>query len=91
MGCNCKNKNVDTGKKKVEPSQINVQQVVPTTLQEVMNIENMLSDINSNAAKRAVITEFVKNHFGEVIMNYCDINCQSRLKQRIHNLKQELK
>lgn len=91
MGCNCKNKNTEVAKKVKTPSTLNVQPVVATTLEEVMNIENMLSDINSNAAKRAVITEFVRNHFGEVIMSYCDINCQSRLKDRIQKLKQELK
>jgi len=91
MGCNCKNKNNDMGKKVKQTTPLNVTSVVPITLNEVLTIENMLGDINTNAAKRAVITEFVRNQFGEVLMNYCDLNCQSRLKDRIQKLKQDLR
>lgn len=93
MSCNCKNKKGTTSSKTKtpEPSPIVVQQSQPTTLEEVMMIENMLPDINSNAEKRAVITEFVKIHFGEVIMSYCDVICQRRIKDRIQELKATLK
>lgn len=91
MGCNCKNKNTDMAKKTKTPTTLNVQPVVAVSYEEVLNIENMLGDINTNQAKRAVIQEFVRINFGEVLMNYCDLNCQNRLKERIQKLKQDLK
>lgn len=77
--------------KKPSAPQVVVQQVKPISLEEVSIVENMLPDINTNAAKRSVITEFVKNNFGEEIVSYCDIVCQNRLKDRIQKLKQSLK
>ena len=93
MSCNCKNKKGTTSSKtkQAEPSTIVVQQTQPLTLEEILTVENMLPDINTNAEKRAVITEFVKTHFGEVIMSYCDVICQRRVKTKIQELKTKIK
>lgn len=88
--CNCKNQDMAKSKKK-EPIPLKVEMVnqepVKTTIQEINIIENMLPDINSNPQKRVVISEFMKKHFGDNIINYCDQVCQRRLRERLTKLK----
>lgn len=89
MGCNCKNKQTQAQKitKEVQRKVRPVQQV---TLEEVNIIENMIPDFNSNAEKRAYVTEFFMRNYGDPIINYCDQVCQKRLRDRIKKLKQSL-
>ena len=88
MGCNCKNKT--EAKKLTKEVQRNVQVISEVTLQEVMVIENLIPDINTNAEKRAAISDFMFRTFGEVIINYCDQVCQKGLNEKIKNLKKQL-
>jgi hypothetical protein len=88
MGCNCKNKT--EAKKITQEVQQKVQVVIDVTLQEVMVIENLIPDINSNAEKRAAVSDFMFRTFGEVIINYCGQVCQKGLKEKIRNLKKQL-
>ena len=90
MGCNCKNKNkqeriVPQG---IQPIQVQTQ--IETTLEEVLIIENMVMDINSNPEKRAYVTEFFMRNYGDPLINYCDLICMKRLKQKIEELKIQL-
>ena len=90
MGCNCKNKNkqeriVPQG---IQPIQVQTQ--IETTLEEVFIIENMVMDINSNPEKRAYVTEFFMRNYGDPLINYCDLICMKRLKQKIEELKIQL-
>lgn len=90
--CNCKEKKEPATRKKPSITPIEVQPVSTNlTLQEVMIIENMLSEINTNQSKRSVISEFAFNHLGERLVNYCDRICQSRLRDKINKLKESLK
>lgn len=87
MGCNCKNKQrqqkiVPDGVKPIE-----IQTQIQTTLEEVMTIENMVDDINTDATKRGYVTEFFMRNYGDPIINYCDILCMRRLKERLTQLK----
>jgi hypothetical protein len=90
LGCNCKNKNkqeriVPQG---IQPIQVQTQ--IETTLEEVFIIENMVMDINSNPEKRAYVTEFFMRNYGDPLINYCDLICMKRLKQKIEELKIQL-
>jgi hypothetical protein len=90
LGCNCKNKNkqeriVPQG---IQPIQVQTQ--IETTLEEVLIIENMVMDINSNPEKRAYVTEFFMRNYGDPLINYCDLICMKRLKQKIEELKIQL-
>lgn len=89
MGCNCKNNKAQAQKITREVQQ-KVQVSRQVTLEEINIIENMISDMNSNAEKRAYVTEFFMRNYGDPIINYCDQVCQKRLRDRIKILKQSL-
>lgn len=89
MGCNCKNKKTEA--QKITKEVISKVQVVKSvTLQEINIIENMIPDINSNAEKRAYVTEFFMRNYGDPVINYCDQVCQKRLIDRLKTLKKEI-
>ena len=89
MGCNCKNKKNES--KKITQERIKaVTPVVSVSLEEINTIENMISDINVNAEKRAYVTEFFMRNYGDPIINYCDQVCQKRLYDRIKELKKTI-
>jgi hypothetical protein len=90
MGCSCKNKNKQ---QKIVPQgvqPIQVQTQIETTIEEVLIIESMVMDINSNAEKRAYVTEFFMRNYGDPLINYCDLICMKRLKEKIQELKVQL-
>lgn len=90
MGCNCKNKN---RQQKIVPQgvqPIQVQTQIETTLEEVLIIEGMVGDINTSPEKRAYVTEFFMRNYGDPIINYCDLICMKRLKEKIQELKVQL-
>lgn len=95
MGCNCKNK-TETKRIEAETQQLkaeikkNVRVVPSVTLEEILVIENMIGDINTNQEKRGVIIEFVERNFGEIMMNYCDQVCQRNLRNNLQSLKNSL-
>lgn len=86
-GCNCKNNKAQAQKITREVQQ-NVQVAIQVSLEEINIIESMISDINSNAEKRAYVTEFFMRNYGDPIINYCDQVCQKRLRDRIKTLKE---
>ena len=89
MGCNCKN-NKNEAKKITQERIKAVTPVVSVSLEEINTIENMISDINVNAEKRAYVTEFFMRNYGDPIINYCDQVCQKRLYDRIKELKKTI-
>jgi hypothetical protein len=91
MGCGCKNKqDVKETKQLKKEIQQNVKIISSVTLEEILIIENMMNDINTNVEKRGVIIEFVERNFDETIMSYCDQVCQNRIKQNLKKLKESL-
>jgi hypothetical protein len=89
MGCNCKNKKTEAQQITKEVTQ-KVQVVRSVTLEEINIIENMVPDINSNAEKRAYVTEFFMRNYGDPVITYCDQVCQKRLKDRLRLLKKSI-
>lgn len=89
MGCNCKNKKTEAQQIRKEVTE-KVKVVTSVTLEEVNIIENMISDINSNAEKRAYVTEFFMRNYGDPVINYCDQVCQKRLRDRLKILKKSI-
>jgi hypothetical protein len=89
MGCNCKNTRKEAQKVTRQRERV-VTPVVDVTLEEINIIENMISDINANAEKRAYVTEFFMRTYGDPIINYCDQVCMKSLYDRIKRLKEQL-
>ena len=90
MGCNCKNKTKPETPKVLQTPPIQVTPNTSVSLEELNTIENMVKDINVNAEKRALVTEFFARNFGDVIVNYCDLICQKRLYRRLKDLRKNL-
>lgn len=89
MACNCKNKKTEAKKITIERERA-VTPVVETSIQEINIIENMIVDINTNAEKRAYVTEFFMRNYGDPIINYCDQPCRRSLLDRLKRLKEQL-
>lgn len=90
MGCNCRNKKKP---EKLVPegiTPIQVQNVIDTNIDEVLTIEGMINDINTDPTKRAYVTEFFMRNYGDPLINYCDLLCIKRLKLKIEELKIQL-
>jgi len=88
MGCNCKGKPSEPVK--VNKGVITSNDVTPIELpkiEEITKVKDYLKARVKTEEGRQHFHNFVLNHFGEVLGNYCDPVCMERQVKRIHELE----
>jgi hypothetical protein len=94
MGCGCKQqKQEPIVPKGIEPIKVEIVQPVAInyTIEEVIRIKDYIISTNKTEPERQFVQDFMMKEFGEIVPNYCDQNCLSRLRNRVKELEDRLK
>lgn len=93
MGCGCKEKPKSPMSPKVIQVASNEATIVSKPLytdEDVYRLENWLTSTNKTPEETEYVFEFNRQHFGEVMQGYCDIDCQHRIRRRVEHMKEKL-